>query len=97
MTGPLTALRRWRTRRVCQAAHDKMQEIVDGEVPSRRERERLTAHLDLCLPCGADASQIRELKEAIARVGSAPDPQVKARLEELCDQLRKGECDLEGA
>lgn len=79
-----------RRARLCEEAARRIQELVDGEVPSGSERRRLERHVESCAPCGAGAETIRELKEAIARVGSRTDPQVKARLVELLAGLREG-------
>jgi len=77
-------------RRLCARARERVNEIVDGEVPDAREREELSRHLDACTRCGAGASEIRELKAAIARVGRSEDPQVVGRLRDFAQRLCEG-------
>lgn len=93
----MRSVREWwrerRRRRVCEAAHQRMQEIVDGEVPDARERRVLESHLRECLPCGEEAGEFRELKAAIARVGTEPDHAVRERVAGFLEQVRRGELD----
>lgn len=87
-------LERWRERRerrLCDEARDRIDEIIDAEIPSLRKRARLERHVEACVNCGANAESIRQLKEAVARVGRDPDPQVKARLLEAVDRVRSGD------
>lgn len=90
MTSWLARWRKRRSQRICQDAQRRIQEIVDGEVPSPRERQRLERHIGECPPCGAEAGTVRELKQAISRVGARPDPAVQARLAALVDDIRCG-------
>ncbi|HVM40903.1 MAG TPA: zf-HC2 domain-containing protein [Acidimicrobiia bacterium] len=92
----LAAYRRWRRRRICMAAHERMQELVDGELPEGRQRRVLEEHVERCAPCGTDAGELQALKEAIRRVGSEPDPAVKARLVAFLDEVRGGSAPREG-
>ncbi len=95
MIGVLRRLRERRAEKVCEEARRRIQEVVDGEVPAERERRRLERHVEECAPCGAEASTIREIKDALARVGGEPDANVKERLTELLDEIRSGTVDAE--
>ena len=88
----LAELDKRRRAQRCAEAAARLQELVDGEIPSEAERAELQRHVEECPPCGAGADTIRELKEAIARVGSRPDPAVRARLGELMGARREGRC-----
>lgn len=82
--------RAWRRRRsydLCERAIERVQELVDGELPPCRDSERLIAHLESCPPCALEAEAVRELKRAIHRVGQESDPEVKARLTEWARRL----------
>lgn len=89
----MSVLDRWRMhreRRLCIEAHRRIDEIIDAEVPAGRKRRQLERHVDACLACGADAGTLRQLKEAVGRVGARPDPEVKARILDLVDEIRAG-------
>lgn len=89
----MSLLTHWRMRRderLCREAHHRIDEIIDAEIPAGRKRRRLEGHIDACLACGADAGTLRELKDAVARVGRKPDPVVRARILELVDEIRAG-------
>jgi anti-sigma factor RsiW len=80
----------WKRRRegiLCQRTHEKLQQIVDGEIGPARAEQVLAKHLDACKSCDADAQVIRDLKVAIARVSSKADAQLVGRLEDLAKQL----------
>jgi hypothetical protein len=88
----------WKRRRegiLCMKTHEKLQQIVDGEIGPAHAEQVLAKHLDACRSCNADAQVIRDLKTAIARVSSEADPQLVGRLEDLakqlCEQHRAGE------
>lgn len=85
--------RNWRAHRdmtLCNETRDRVQELVDGEVLHPTERARLVQHLEACVRCGAEADEIRQLKEAIARVGSDADAAVVGRLKDLARRLCEG-------
>lgn len=93
LTSYIRGTKAWRgeqDRRLCARARERVNEIVDGEVPDAREREELERHLDACTRCGATASEIRELKAAIARVGRTDDPMVVGRLRDFAHRLCEG-------
>lgn len=90
----LERLRRWREGRRCAEARDRIHEVLDAEMPAGRKRERIAEHLESCVACGASADEIRALKDAVARVGRDPDPQVKARLTRIVDEIRSGEVEV---
>lgn len=85
------AWRRRRDARICMETHDRLQEIVDGEVGASRAEQILAKHLHACQNCNAEAEVIRDLKEAIARVGSDADPELVSTLEDLAGRLCRGE------
>jgi hypothetical protein len=85
-----SAWRRRRDGKLCQEALDHIQELVDRELPSNR-LAHLDKHLDACQRCGVEADVIRDLKEAIARVGSECNPDSVAKLEDLARSLCDGE------
>lgn len=87
----LQRLREGREARRCAEARERIHEVIDAEMPPGRKRERITRHLESCVACGATAAEVRALKEAVARVGRDPDPQVKARLVEVVDRIRQGD------
>lgn len=83
----------WRRRRaaaICQETHDRIQEIVDGEIGGSRAERILERHIEACTACNADAQILRELKQAIARVASTADPELVGRLEDLAQRLCRG-------
>jgi anti-sigma factor RsiW len=82
--------------RICREAGERIQEIIDGEVPRDRARETLQLHLDACERCGREADTIRELKRAIARVGLFCDPALVSRLERFCGELADRESGADG-
>lgn len=85
--------RAWKRRRhliICQQTHDRIQEIVDGEVGPARAEQILTKHLHACRACNAEAEVLRDLKSAIARVSSTADPELVGRLEDLAKRLCQG-------
>jgi hypothetical protein len=80
----------WKRRRegvLCMKTHEKLQQIVDGEIGPGRAEQVLAKHLDACRSCNADAEVIRDLKAAIARVSAQADPAMVTRLEDLAKQL----------
>lgn len=86
----LERLRHRREAKRCAEARDRIHEVIDAEMAAGSKRERIVEHLGHCVACGATADEIRALKEAVARVGRDPDPQVKARLTQIVDEIRKG-------
>ncbi len=90
----LERLRRRRETKRCAEARERIHEVLDAEMPPGRKRERIAEHLESCMACGATADEIRALKDAVARVGRDPDPQVKARLTQVVDEIRKGEVEV---
>lgn len=80
----------WRRRKdmlLCMRTAERVQEIVDGELPAGATNHELLRHLDACRRCGGEAEAFRELKEAIGRVGRTADPDLVERLERLCHRL----------
>lgn len=80
----------WRRRRdlsLCRRTSDRIQEIVDGEMREGRARRALERHLSACARCGGEADAIRDLKNAIALVGSDTDPALVRRLKHLAKEL----------
>lgn len=94
------AWRRRKDEQLCAQTGDRIQEIVDGELPPGRGRGELIRHLEACARCQQGAESVRELKQAIARVGSAPDEELLDRLREtatrLCEEGEQGFSDAEG-
>ena len=84
-------LRFWRRTcseaEICRRALEKVQQIVDDEMPSSKERLELLRHLDACTTCGVEAEAVKEMKNAIARVGSDTDAEVVRRLRDLAGRL----------
>jgi anti-sigma factor RsiW len=70
--------------------HERIQEIVDGEIGPGRAEKILEKHLEACRSCNSEADAIRELKDAIARVGGKADPDLVASLEVLARRLCDG-------
>jgi anti-sigma factor RsiW len=80
----------WKRRRegvLCMKTHERIQEIVDGELRGSRAERVLERHLEACTSCDADAQVIRDLKQAISRVASTADAEMVQRLEDLARQL----------
>ena len=89
----MSVVSRWRMRRemrLCHEVHRRMDEIIDSEVAAGKKRQDLERHIHACLACGADADKLNELKDAVARVGQAPDPDVKSRILSLVEEIRAG-------
>jgi anti-sigma factor RsiW len=85
--------RAWKKRRsrdVCARAAERIQEIVDGEIPPGKAARTLERHLIECPPCHQEAEVIRTLKQAIARVSREADPETVRRLETLARSLCEG-------
>lgn len=93
------AWRRRKDEQLCAQTGERIQEIVDGEVPPGRGRDELIRHLEACARCRQGAESVRELKRAIARVGSAPDEELVEKLQEtatrLCEEGEQGLSDVE--
>lgn len=85
--------RAYRSRKdaiLCMQTHERIQEIVDGEIGPTRAEKILEKHLDACRSCNAEADAIRELKDAISRVAGTADPDLVASLEVLAQRLCEG-------
>lgn len=83
----------WRRRRsheICLRTAERIEEIVDGEVPPGKAARMLERHLEACPPCHQEADVLRALKSAIARVSSDADPDVVRRLEAYAKGLCEG-------
>ncbi len=87
----------WRRRRdelLCMQTAQKLQQIVDGELPPSAANATLLRHLEACARCSSEAQAYQDLKRAIARVGGAGDDDLVERLRrlarELCDQEQDG-------
>lgn len=88
----------WKRRRegiLCAQAAERIQEIVDGELPAGRMKVVLEKHLEACKSCDAHAEVFRELKTAIARVSAEADPERVKALEDLAKRLCEGTGDAE--
>ena len=85
-----SAYKKRRNTEICQQAHDRLQEIVDGEVTPARAKAILEQHLEDCPPCKADAGVIRDLKAAIARVSADADAGCVDKLNDLARRLSEG-------
>ena len=73
---------------VCQQAVELMSDYLDGAL-SRRDRRRLSAHLDLCDACTAYLEQLRVTIAASGVVGiNDLDPDVLATLTEIFERFR---------
>ena len=84
----------WRSRRhreLCAEALDRIDEIVDRELPPDRRARDLERHIDDCVTCGTEAESIARLKTAIARAAEGADPATVERLQELARRLCTGE------
>src|SRR5438309_8887960 len=85
--------RAWRTRReylLCIKTHERVQEIVDGEIGTSHAAEVLKRHLEACRSCNAEAVVFRDLKTAICRASSDADPELVSRLQALARELCEG-------
>ncbi len=86
----LPGTRDWRKRRdheICVKAYERVQEIVDGELPATKAARVLEHHLEQCPPCHQEAEMVRSLKQAIHRVSCEADAETVQRLEKLARQL----------
>lgn len=83
----------WQSRRdaaLCMRTHEKIQQIVDGEIGGSKAEKVLEQHVDACRSCHNEAEVIRDLKDAILRVGSKADPALVSTLEDLAKRLCEG-------
>lgn len=85
-----TAWRDRRARRLCHETAERIQEIVDGELPPSRKVRLLERHLKVCGFCGTEADVVRRLKNAIARAAADADPDTVDRLNQLARRLCEG-------
>lgn len=85
------AWRKRKRRELCAQAAERIQEIVDGEVPAGKAARALEHHLQECPPCHQEAEVLRTLKQAIARVSSEADRETVDRLNRLAQRLCRGE------
>lgn len=86
--------RAWRERRderLCMETAERIQQIVDGQLPPSAATRTLMRHLEACARCSREEEVFRELKAAIARVGGTGDDQIVERLHDLAQRL----CDEE--
>lgn len=84
------AWRKRRARDLCAQTAERIQEIVDGELPPGKAARALERHLIECPPCHEEADVIRSLKRAIVRVSGEADPQTVERLQALARRLCEG-------
>lgn len=84
------AWKRRRAHELCLRTAERIEEIVDGELPPGKAARALEKHLEACPPCHQEADVIRTLKAAIARVSSDADPDVVRRLEAYAKGLCQG-------
>jgi anti-sigma factor RsiW len=80
----------WRQRRdrdICARTAERIQEIVDGELPPGKAARALERHVEACPPCFEEAEVIRTLKQAIVRVSGEADPDTVQRLQALARDL----------
>ncbi|MEX2394487.1 MAG: hypothetical protein WD826_08415 [Actinomycetota bacterium] len=83
----------WRRRRegiLCAQTIERIQEIVDGEIPPSRAKVVLERHITACKSCDDKAEVFRELKIAITRVSGEADVDCVKSLEELARKLCEG-------
>ena len=73
---------RWRRPADCRAARRLLQSYLDGEA-SDTDTWLVARHLAECDDCYAEAAAIRSLKEAVRRLGVAPNRDVISRLQDL--------------
>jgi anti-sigma factor RsiW len=85
-----SAWRRRRKREICRQTAERIEEIVDGELPPTKAARVLEQHLIDCPPCRDEAEVVRALKGAIARVSGEADPEVVDRLQDLARRLCEG-------
>ena len=93
MAAWLPGTKSWRRRRqyiLCRQTIERVQEIVDNELPHGHTARTLERHLMICKSCGHEAEAIRTLKIAIQRVGRDCDPEAVTKLEELARRLCDG-------
>lgn len=83
----------WRKRRssvLCERTAERIDEIVDGELPPSKAARAMERHLDACPPCRDQADVLLALKRGIARVSGEADPEVVRKLEEHARRLCTG-------
>lgn len=89
----LPGTRAWRKRRkdeICAQTFERIDEIIDGEIPPGKAARVLERHIDACPPCREHADVVRAMKSAIARVSGDADPETVARLQALARRLCEG-------
>ena len=93
VTAYIVGTRAWRRRRegiLCAQTVERIQEIVDGELPPGRAKVVLERHISACKSCDEKADVFRELKVAITRVSGEADAACVQSLEELAKRLCEG-------
>lgn len=59
------AARMRRDETVCRRTKERIQQIVDGELPRTAANDALLRHVEACARCGEEARTVRELKTTI--------------------------------
>jgi anti-sigma factor RsiW len=77
---------RWMRTDPCRRTVRDLQLYLDGEADPD-VAWRVSRHLSRCEDCFGDADDLRTVKDAIARLRVAPDPDAIARLRTLLVQL----------
>ena len=77
---------RWSRPAPCRRTLRELQSYLDGEVDVDAAW-RVARHLSRCEDCFADADTIRAIKDALARLRTAPDGAALARLRDLLATL----------
>lgn len=94
LLGRIPGTKAWRMRRhaqLCIEAYERIQVIVDGELPSDRHTRVLIRHLSECGSCAGQAASFKQLKIAIARASEDADPKTVEKLNELARRLCSGQ------
>lgn len=77
---------RWRRPAACRRTLRELQSYLDGEADPDATW-RVARHLSRCEGCFGDAAAVRAIKDALARLRTAPDEDALARLQRLLAAL----------
>lgn len=89
---------RWRSRRdaaLCMATKERIQQIVDGELPRSAANDRLFQHLDACVRCGDEARAVQELKRTVRDVLERSGRDLTRRIEAIAREVAESARDPE--
>lgn len=70
----------------CMQVGRQLQSYLDGHVDDLAAA-RVARHLELCRRCGMKAELYRQIKDSLARRGTAVDPDAVARLRAFGEEL----------